>query len=262
MIKGFERAKIGMLLLFLALSLTLVLFYFSTNGYFDLMIPFNTIYFFPAAIFILAQVVRAYRLFFLTRSFENHFSKPVVVHFFSESFGNLLFPFFKEVYAFFVGGILFKKKIKLLKTLLWVRLVDILLILTLLFCFKNTILIISKFMLLSFAGYALVIVALLLALFLIRKDKSYLKFLSQKLGYTFIQTVWIWLLEITALSFFLNMSSGIFSLREVGFNLVLNFTPVDGLHYKWLYLIMCVGTVAVFLLEGFRYLSNDKSKSL
>lgn len=257
-----ERIKFGMLLLFLALSLTLVLFYFRQSGYFDLMINFRLMYFFPIAIFILAQVIRAYRLFFLTRNFEKHFSKPMASLFYSESMGNLIFPYLKDLYAFFVGGILYGHKIKFLKTLLWLRVIDSIFLVIFLFCLKGFITIITPFMLMTFAIWPLISLILFFILLLIKKEKGFVKYLYKNSFYSFIQTVWIWLLEMTALGFFLNMSSGVFSFKEVAFNMVLNLTPIEGLHHKWFFMSMVVFTTAIFLLEGFRYLTkgpNPKS---
>lgn len=254
-----ERIKFGMLLLFLALSLTLVLFYFRQSGYFDLMINFRAVYFFPIALFILAQVIRAYRLFFLTRSFEKHFSKPMAALFYSESMGNLLFPYLKDLYAFFVGGILFKEKIKLLKTLLWLRALDSFFLVISLLCLKNLISIITPFMLMTLLIWPFSSLILYFILFFFKKEKGFIKYLLGNSFYSFIQTIWIWLLEMTALGLFLNMSSGIFTFKEVAFNMVLNFTPIEGLHHKWFFMSLIVFTIAIFLLEGFRYLTKDSS---
>lgn len=254
--ESIQNKNLAYSLLILSFLLQIILIYFFKMGYFNVMIPLKGIYAIPFFFYFCAMLGRAHRYFFLTRGFEKHFTTPLTLVFFSESFGNFLFPFFKDVYGAIVALITFKEKIKAIKVLFWVRLIDIIFIIFAFLIFQIQEVFSGTFFMEWLYIFLSLFIILNLIFFYIFKDSFFQKHLNKNIIYTFIQTLFIWLLEALSLGLFLNLSKGTYSFKEVVIDIALKFSPVEGLHYKWFYFIAALSVSLIFFLEGVRLLSR------
>ena len=234
-----------MIYLLSSFILGIIFFIFRGMGNFDMLLPFEWTFLFPLAFYLLSQVLRIIRL---QKVQEEELSTLVGVNLFSESLGNLLFPFFKDLYALFLSVFLVKRKAFFMTRLFVLRVIDIsFYFITTFFIFTYS----EPFI--KTVRFDLLIYLLSLSILLIWLRK-YIE--GIELASVFLYSIMIWSLEVISFFSFLlvtNKEKEIFW-KEAIHSFLTVFSVLTDPHVKWFSLILIVLSIPILLIIGKRKL--------